>query len=494
VEDARAYLDLTARQEAGDSLSPAEQRQLADLGKKGYSADKANAALSDPQTLQDYEDWKEGGASRVGAHVVVGALGGGLGGALGAGVSAAAVPQIASAVDELGLAAPVRNAVVAAASTALGAAASGGSLSGAAAALNQVANNYLKHEELKAKRDELAACKDQKCRDDANRKWDEVSQRRNEAMTTSCADGASAQCRANLAELQTDMAALLANPSGTGLNRLTPEESNNLKQAAEKYRTNLEVLAQRGSQALGTTMASPDQLAQAGYLSAQEANDLKQLRLGQMVDFLGSVALPGGTKASGSKPVSKGVQDEGVSGTATTAKAGKPNAMLPEADFANAPSGLNETAPIKNTFGKAPSDSDLATHLSTGGPSVKRVEGAHAEAAYQTELKAIGGVEVGAPKEIAPGIVEHQYNTPERVAKGLDPLTKTTYDSTWTDQQILSMSKQASSQVWTEIQKTGMLPQGKQINVEVNGVPFLTSIQTDASGKVISIYSHPGKK
>ncbi|REG22175.1 hypothetical protein DES44_1319 [Roseateles depolymerans] len=41
-------------------------------------------------------------------------------------------------------------------------------------------------------------------------------------------------------------------------------------------------------------------------------------------------------------------------------------------------------------------DSNLATHLSTGGPSNKSVYGAHAEAAFQAELKAIGASEVNA--------------------------------------------------------------------------------------------------
>ena len=278
------------------------------------------AAEADPSKRQALLDeaskWDEGGAYRVAAHAAVGGLAGGVQGALGAGASAATVPAIAEAVNGMGLPEPVRQVVIAAAGTAVGAAAGG--TAGATAGFNQTANNYLKHEELKAKRDELAACKDQQCRESVNRKWDEVSQRRNEAMTVSCVDGASVQCRANLAELQTDMAALLANPSGRGLNRLTPEESNNLKQATEKYRTNLEVLAQRGNQALGTTAASPDQLVQAGYLSVQEAKDLKQLRLGQMVDFLGAVALPGGAKANGNKPVTKAMQEaEGASARAT---------------------------------------------------------------------------------------------------------------------------------------------------------------------------------
>ncbi|MGC4062139.1 MAG: hemagglutinin repeat-containing protein [Aquabacterium sp.] len=178
--------------------------------------------------------------------------------------------------------------------------------------------------------------------------------------------------------------------------------------------------------------------------------------------------------------------------TAQAKASGKPDTQLPDADFSNKPSGLNETTPVKDKFGKAPNDSDLATHLSTGGPSSKNVYGAHAEAAYQAELASIGAVEVGNPVEIAPGIWEHWYNTPKRIARGDDPLPKTTYDSRWSDQQILDMSKQASSQVWTEFQRTGIKPPSDGVTVYVGEVPFLVNLSKDKAGN-FAVYSHPGK-
>ena len=97
--------------------------------------------------------------------------------------------------------------------------------------------------------------------------------------------------------------------------------------------------------------------------------------------------------------------------------------------------------------------SNLEQHLSIGGPSIKNVYGAHNEIAFQAELSAINGILFGAPKIIAPGIHSYEYNTPSRIARGDPPLTKATYDTTYTNDQILHMSKLASSQVWTEIQK-----------------------------------------
>jgi hypothetical protein len=55
------------------------------------------------------------------------------------------------------------------------------------------------------------------------------------------------------------------------------------------------------------------------------------------------------------------------------------------------------------------------------------------------------------------------------------------------------MSKRASSQVWTEIQKTGMIPLNNTASVFVDGVPFRVLIATDKNKAITSIYSHPGK-
>ena len=115
------------------------------MDSKGYSLDVAKTVQSNPELLQDYENWKEGGAYRVAAHGAVGALSGNLQGALGAAASAAAVPEISDAVNDIGLPDPLRKSLIALAGTAVGAVAGGDA--GAAAGFNQTTNNYLKHEE-----------------------------------------------------------------------------------------------------------------------------------------------------------------------------------------------------------------------------------------------------------------------------------------------------------------------------------------------------------
>ena len=87
----------------------------------------------------------------------------------------------------------------------------------------------------------------------------------------------------------------------------------------------------------------------------------------------------------------------------------------------------------------------------------------------------------------------YQYNTPERISKNANPLTKTTYDLTYTDDQILEMSKRASSQGWTLYRKTDQLPDGNSIYLKIDNVPFKVNFVKDLNGN-ISIYSHPGKE
>ncbi|MCL7714454.1 hemagglutinin repeat-containing protein [Stenotrophomonas mori] len=85
--------------------------------------------------------WDEGGAYRVAAHTVMGALGGGLEGALGSGSAAAAAPYLTELTSHL----PdgVKEAVGAGLAAGLGAAVGGGS--GASMAFNEDANNRMLH-------------------------------------------------------------------------------------------------------------------------------------------------------------------------------------------------------------------------------------------------------------------------------------------------------------------------------------------------------------
>ena len=87
--------------------------------------------------------WAEGGEYRVATHAASGLLAGGVGGALGAGASAALMPRIGEAIEDMGLPAPVAQAVGAATAAAIGAAAGGGT--GAASAYNVDVNNRQLH-------------------------------------------------------------------------------------------------------------------------------------------------------------------------------------------------------------------------------------------------------------------------------------------------------------------------------------------------------------
>jgi filamentous hemagglutinin len=233
--------------------------------------------------------WKEGGSARVALHATLGALTGGVQGAIGAGVSQAAVDAIGQQIANADISDALKKTLVAVAGTAIGAAAGG--VQGAAAAFNATTNNYLKHEELNAKKQQLAACKDDTCRKNVSRFWDSVSEGRNADLVIGCVAGGVQQCRANVEQISQDLTGLLAAEKdfSKGITGLTSEERNNIKQAMNQMATNLEVLAARGNALLGTTYSDPGELREAGYLNTQEAELLKAARAGNMVQFLGAV-------------------------------------------------------------------------------------------------------------------------------------------------------------------------------------------------------------
>ena len=98
------------------------------------------------QALYDEaEKWGEGGAYRVALHAAVGGLTGNVEGALGAGVSAYAVPKIAEDIKGMDIPDGLKQTLIAAAGTTIGATVGGAS--GATAAANQTINNFLTHDE-----------------------------------------------------------------------------------------------------------------------------------------------------------------------------------------------------------------------------------------------------------------------------------------------------------------------------------------------------------
>jgi len=87
--------------------------------------------------------WAEGGEYRVALHTASGALSGGVGGALGAGATAALMPRIGEAINEMGLPAPVAQALGAVTAAAIGGVTGGGA--GAASAYSVDINNRQLH-------------------------------------------------------------------------------------------------------------------------------------------------------------------------------------------------------------------------------------------------------------------------------------------------------------------------------------------------------------
>jgi filamentous hemagglutinin len=142
----QAQLVQSVGQSAAKEIGDYAGKKVIELTAQSEAAAKAGDTVLAKQLSDEAAKWDEGGVYRVTAHATVGAISGGLDGALGAGISAKAAPEIAKAVKEMDLPEPVRQAVIAVGTTALSAAAGG--TTGAATGFNQVANNYLKHEEI----------------------------------------------------------------------------------------------------------------------------------------------------------------------------------------------------------------------------------------------------------------------------------------------------------------------------------------------------------
>jgi hypothetical protein len=404
------------------------------------------------------------------------------------------------------------------ASTVVGAATGGGA--GAAAAFNEVTNNFLSHPQQRDLASELNACKTEAACQAVLQKYQRLSDTNNTALAK-----AQAQCvsTGDCAErdrlfasgvawgqglkndaVATDPDSAMLQPVLAAANAQSVQNLINRPLSQEVVRLN----AASSYDAAGNVQIDP-----ARYVAAIDNRNAQTAMAGAMAPTLllpgpEDVALGAALATKAGQKIAEVVIVNGQKAwkflDGATAKVGsreaeeltrarvENNANADSDSWSNKPSGLNETTPIKNTFGKAPNDSDLATHLSIGGPSVKTVYGAHSDAAYRAELAKIGGTDAGPAREIAPGIFERQYQTPDNLAKGKEPLTKTTYDNRWSDQQIFTMSKQASSQVWSEIQKTGVLPPSNSVTTHVNGVPFVVLIGKDKAGN-FTVYAHPGK-
>ena len=111
----------------------------------GDYADRKLRAGIDSGDQVCIEDWKEGGAARLGLHALVGGLTGNLSGATGAIASQSLVPIVGDTLNASDIPTEVKQAIVLAVGTAVGSALGGAA--GAASSYNATSNNYLTHAE-----------------------------------------------------------------------------------------------------------------------------------------------------------------------------------------------------------------------------------------------------------------------------------------------------------------------------------------------------------
>jgi filamentous hemagglutinin len=198
-----AAFSATAAKAVGDAASEklieAERLRLQE-NQETDPARKAELA----QRATDLEDnWKEDGAARAALHTTIGGLVGGAGGALGAGATALAIPAIADGIAKLDVSTAIKSALTLAAGGAVGAVAGGHA--GAAAAVNEVENNYLSHVRTAfnkpSEQDQfdkaVAQCNSgnaSACKTRDDMVW--LSQTRDVGVAAACSHGPSADCHA----------------------------------------------------------------------------------------------------------------------------------------------------------------------------------------------------------------------------------------------------------------------------------------------------------
>ncbi|MDE2442504.1 MAG: hemagglutinin repeat-containing protein, partial [Betaproteobacteria bacterium] len=290
--DAQAarILAQTGQQMANDIGTLAGKRmdalkQQADAARK--AGDNAQADALDAEAKK----WDEGGAYRIALHTLAGALTGGVDGALGAGASAAAIPQISEQIKAMGLPKATQDALIALADTAVGAAVGG--TAGGSAALNQVANNYLKHDEIIEKAHKKAACEagnENACQ--RVKELDALSTQRDVDLKTACSSGASSACSTLLDEARQ---ASIDNLSLAN-QKLPTINASNLAQWQEKIEANQAYYRYLGalSQVLYKSGLSTSPERWGEVLTPQQVADLNVARAGQAPElFLAGITVGG---------------------------------------------------------------------------------------------------------------------------------------------------------------------------------------------------------
>ncbi|NIK02858.1 filamentous hemagglutinin [Xanthomonas campestris] len=139
--------------------------------------------LSQAEQLEG--QWGANGTLRVLAHTAIGGLTGGIQGAAGSAAGTLTAPAVASALKNAGVGDVLADSLTALASTTVGAAVSG--TAGGMTAMNEVANNYLSHEQLSVVEGLLESCKgDATCREGVIARASSKSQLQDAQMQFAC--------------------------------------------------------------------------------------------------------------------------------------------------------------------------------------------------------------------------------------------------------------------------------------------------------------------
>lgn len=166
-QEANAEIAAAFGQQASRAIGQYAQQQMtiaAELRQQAQQ-DPTRAAELNAKAQDIEKNWGSQGTARALAHGVVGGLTGGAAGAAGSILATIAGPAIAEALAKAGVEPSLSKILTAIATTATATAAAGAP--GAATALNEVANNYLKHLDVIALSEKLSDCQanDRACKD-----------------------------------------------------------------------------------------------------------------------------------------------------------------------------------------------------------------------------------------------------------------------------------------------------------------------------------------
>ncbi|MCW1980878.1 filamentous hemagglutinin [Xanthomonas arboricola] len=189
---AQAQITATAGQQATKFVGDYAQGKVDKAAELYAEADATGDDSKRAEADQLMKDWGNGGTLRVLSHAVVGGLTGGTEGALGAAAGTVAAPYLAEALEKAGINKAVAATLTGLSASALGAAAGGAA--GGAAALNEVSNNYLGHQERMEYATALIACSKSGTQCERAEQLNALSEERNLALRGACSDPASGGC------------------------------------------------------------------------------------------------------------------------------------------------------------------------------------------------------------------------------------------------------------------------------------------------------------